>query len=204
MSYFQSFQSSVQNYLTTLPEGLNVTQHTRTSANGHFLILHFGSDNTDQNNNITGQHPSQQQEIKSDPDQVFTSDNIKQEPVDDSTRPATNIKTEPSASYTSSPRPVKQEPTSDRHIKPDPESPTHVNGPASFNSPWRKHWSSYKRRLNTTKRSSQQRKGISITGQQAKQTKKSTLQLPCLRPSRIASTDVNVYISRLVSGSYYR
>ncbi|CAC5381539.1 unnamed protein product [Mytilus coruscus] len=203
MSYFQSFQSSVQDYLTTLPEGLNVTQHTRTTASGHFLIFHFGNDNTDQNNNITGHHPSQQQDIKSDPDQVSTTHNIKQELVDDSTYLATNIKTEPTASYTSSSRLVKQETTSQRHVKPDPEQPAHFHGPASFNSPWRKHWYSSRNRSYRTKRFSQQKEN-STTGQQTKETKKSTLQLPRLTPSRTASTDVNVYISRLVSGSYYR
>ncbi|CAG2227965.1 unnamed protein product [Mytilus edulis] len=204
MSYFQSFQSSVQDYLTTLPEGLNVTQHTRTSASGHFLILHFGNDSTDQNNNITGQHPSQQQDIKSEPDHETTSDNIKHEPVDENDYSATNIKIEPTTSNTSPSRLVKQELTSVRHVKPDPEPQTHAQGPPSFNSPWRKHWhSSSSNRANRTKRSSQHKKN-STTSQQTKQNNQTILQLPRLRPSRIASTDVNVYISRLVSGSFYR
>ena len=70
MSHYQSIQASVQDYLTSLPEGLQHTYHTRTIPTGQFLILHFG-------NGLA------QQETKEEPMDIST--NIKQEPVSTTT-----------------------------------------------------------------------------------------------------------------------
>ena len=68
MSHYQTVQASVQDYLTSLPEGLQHTYHTRTAPTAQFLILHFG-------------HTSQ--ETKQEPMDYTT--NIKQEPVSNTT-----------------------------------------------------------------------------------------------------------------------
>ena len=70
MSHYQSVQASVQDYLTSLPEGLKHTYHTRTAPTGQFLILHFGNDPTSQ---ATKEEP------------MDSTTNIKQEPVSNTT-----------------------------------------------------------------------------------------------------------------------
>lgn len=71
MSHYQSIQSSVQSYLSSIPQGLQVTHHTRTTDTGHFLILHLKNDPVPVDSNPV--------QVKQEPMEYAT--NIKQEPT---------------------------------------------------------------------------------------------------------------------------
>ena len=44
MSQYQSLQASLQDYMTSLPEGLHLTQHAMTTSSGHFFVLQFANE----------------------------------------------------------------------------------------------------------------------------------------------------------------
>ncbi|VDI67777.1 Hypothetical predicted protein [Mytilus galloprovincialis] len=75
MSHYQSIQSSVQSYLSSIPQGLQLTHHTRTTDTGHFLILHLKNDPVPVDSNPV--------QVKQEPMEYAT--NIKQEPTIDAT-----------------------------------------------------------------------------------------------------------------------
>lgn len=80
MSYYQSVQASLQDYLTSLPEGLHLTQHAMTTSSSHFLILQFA--------NETVLHNSKPVHIKQESMEASTVTKpvcVKQEPMETDT-----------------------------------------------------------------------------------------------------------------------
>ncbi|CAC5422065.1 unnamed protein product [Mytilus coruscus] len=100
MSHYQSVQASVHDYLTSLPEGLQHTYHTRTAPTGQFLILHFGNGPASQ---ATKEEPMDfTTNIRQEPGSHTTVSNqvtVKEEPMDikpilQNIKQETNIKEE--------------------------------------------------------------------------------------------------------------
>lgn len=54
---YQHIKDSIKSYLSTLPEGLQISQHTKSTQNGSFLIIQFDQSSTtdSQSHQVTGQ-----------------------------------------------------------------------------------------------------------------------------------------------------
>lgn len=80
MSQYQSVQASIHDFLTSLPEGLHLTQHAMTLSSGHFLVFQFANEPV--------LHKSKPVHIKQEPMEASTVTKpvyVKQEPMETDT-----------------------------------------------------------------------------------------------------------------------
>lgn len=199
MSHYQSIQSSVQSYLSSIPQGLQLTQHTRTTDTGHFLILHLKNDPVP---------------VDSNPVQV------KQEPMEY----ATNIKQEPTINATVKMEPMDQDikPTlqdiKQEKVKPSlirwettPEKPsttqTELAKPSVYSRLGEKQQHDNRRhnkKRSTDSHNSVQREDLRTYLNQKKQTKPKDLRALIPRRLPLIMESEQDCFHLLTSGSYYR
>ncbi|CAC5379066.1 unnamed protein product [Mytilus coruscus] len=201
MSYYQSVQPILQDYLNSLPEGLNVSHQTRTVPSGHFFILHLStavhtSNTTDQSSHQTQSiiTPVTQSTIISVPD--FMSSTVKTTQADHVTssnrevKPITSFSVQPLATST----PIKQVSTTSSHQNEEQQS---FCGSGTNDSPL----GSYRNfnRANRIRRNIRKKNPAYDTPKSKRSTQ---LLLPPLIQS--SSVDIKNCISKLICGNYRR
>ncbi|CAG2217546.1 unnamed protein product [Mytilus edulis] len=206
MSYYQSVQPILQDYLNSLPEGLNVSHQTRTVPSGHFFILHLGHGIAAQPSNITDQSSHQTQSTLTHVTQsTFTNSSdfmlstVKKEQADHVTpsnrevKPITSFKVQPLATST----PIKQVQTTSSHQNEEQQS---ICSSGTNDSPL-PALGSYRKfnRANRIRRNFRKKNP-------AYDTQKSKGATQLLLPPLIQSSSVDVRhcISKLICGSYRR
>lgn len=213
MSHYQSIQSSVQCYLSSIPQGLQVTHHTRTTDTGHFLILHLKNDPVPVDSNLV--------QVKQEPMEYAT--NIKQEPTINAT-----VKMEPmDQDIQPTFQDIKQEKVQQEKVKPSlirwettPEKPSttqtelakpsvysrlgekqqHDNRYSSNNRNRRRH----NKKRSTDSHNSVQREDLRTYLNQKKQTKPKDLRALIPRRLPLIMESEQDCFHLLTSGSYYR
>lgn len=186
---YQNVHTALTDYLTTLPEGLQITQHTRAVGSSHFLILHFSQYESQTNQ-------ASEQPITSTPIKPVQ---VKQEPVmaelnTSHISTVTMTKEEPITPFNS---PIEHKPSVSHYTDQSEQKPSF----SQRTSPWRSHWN--KGRYNRRRQQSKAQHARRYREQCKANTDIKPLQLPRLQPTNVNS-DINTCIHRLISGTHYR
>ena len=82
MSQYQSLQASLQDYLTSLPEGLHLTQHAMTTSTGHFFVLQLANEPVLHNSKpVNIKQEQEPMETNTDVKPVFSEQEVDMKPA---------------------------------------------------------------------------------------------------------------------------